>query len=170
MLSEPSEREYWDARVEAHGADSPQELYFKSDLWRQYDGNVRAFLRDFVTPGAKVLDLGCGFGLYAGLVESFGASWSGVDFCDGMRDLWQTRGGGHGTFHVWDVRDANGLLKIVGQHDVVMLGCIRRILGVTPDQMRDRYLPLTRYVLGNIEASECHVWDVYGNLVTWRPT
>lgn len=169
MLSDPATLEYWDARTKAHGGGAPRELYFKSEAWARYDRNVLAFIARFVRRGVRVLDLGCGFGLYGPHVEAARGSWTGVDFCAGMRDLWRTRGGMVGRFVQADVRDVAELLNLTWKHDVVMLGCIRRILGLSPEDMRDKYLPLVANggVLANVEASECHVWDQDGAPVQW---
>jgi ubiquinone/menaquinone biosynthesis C-methylase UbiE len=95
-------KEYWEARTKEYAESGARALVFDVKHFDEYERRVLAWLDETVQSGWRVLDICCGYGRLAPAIVRKGASWTGVDFCEAMRDLWAKHDMTNQTFIVAD--------------------------------------------------------------------
>ena len=99
---------YWNQRATTYAANPARMVGWEQHPFDEHERYVKRLLRGLVTPGMKVLDVGCGYGRFAEVVQKRKADWVGIDFSPEMHNQWAKRGA-PGKFVLADARNTEPL-------------------------------------------------------------
>lgn len=132
---------YWNHRAQQHVANPARMVGWEGHPFDEHERYVKRLLRGLVTPGMRVLDVGCGYGRFAEIVQKRKAEWTGVDFSPEMQRLWKQRGS-HGHFVL--AHAENPPKELIGPFDLIFCVGANGPMGLSVEDFCERYSCLIR--------------------------
>ena len=83
------DQQHWNHRAQQFAENPARCVGWAGHAFDEHERYVKRLLRGLVIPGMRVLDVGCGYGRFAGIVLKRKADWVGVDFSTEMENLWR---------------------------------------------------------------------------------
>lgn len=154
-LLDPHSPEYWDARAHENAASPAAMVGWQGMPFEAQGDYIKGMLEGLVTPGARVLDVDCGYGRFALTVVHNEAHWIGIDFSKGMAGQFLEHKISHprAVYHIMDARNPAPAL---GKFDPIFcVGGYRTCGFESIDQFNSTYEPFIKRP-GHILTVECN--------------
>ena len=133
----------WNHRAEVFAENPARMVGWEQHPFDEHERYVKRLLRGLVTPSMKVLDVGCGYGRFAGIVLKRKAEWVGIDFSPAMQQLWKNNGS-PGRFVLANAATPPQEAEALGPYDLIFCVGANGPMGLSVDLFCERYSCLIR--------------------------